>query len=86
MTLTSTDLVLGVVDLRGFPVSVHLIIPVVGLLGIRVSDVLRLVPILGLLVLRVIDVLVVVPVIGLLCIRVLNNHTQLACKQTFNTY
>ena len=46
-------LVLGVVNHRGLPLAVHVIVPVLGLLGLRVRDVLGLVPIGRLLVLGV---------------------------------
>lgn len=36
----------GVVDLRGLPFTVHLIVPVLWLHCVRVGDVLRLVPVL----------------------------------------
>lgn len=59
-------LVLWVVNLGWLPFSVHLIIPVVGFLGIWVGDVLRLVPVLWFLVIRVINLFTLIPVIGLL--------------------
>ena len=67
-----THLVLRVIDHRGLPLSVHLIVPVVGLLGVRVRDVFRLVPVLGFGVLRVVDLLTLIPVIRLLGLRILN--------------
>ena len=41
------SLVLGVVDHRWLPFSVHLIVPVLGLRRVGVGDVLGLVPVLG---------------------------------------
>lgn len=42
------SLVLGVVDHRWLPLSVHLIVPVLGLCRVGVGDVLSLVPVLQL--------------------------------------
>ncbi|GMT09210.1 hypothetical protein PFISCL1PPCAC_507 [Pristionchus fissidentatus] len=67
------SLVLGVVNHGRFPLSVHLIIPVVRLLRVLVGNVLGLLPVGGLLISLVIDVLSLVPVLGLLCIGVLDS-------------
>ena len=40
------SLVLGVVDHGRLPLAVHLVVPVLGLCGVRVGDVLGFVPIL----------------------------------------
>ncbi len=56
-------LVGGVGNLRGLPAAVHVIIPVLGLLGLGVSNGLGLVPVLGLLVLRIGDGLLIDPVL-----------------------
>lgn len=72
--LIITNLVIWVVNLWWFPLSVHLIIPVVGFLGIWVRDVLRLVPVFWFFVIRVIDLLTLIPVIGLLGFRVLKKN------------
>ena len=40
------SLVLGVIDHRRLPLSVHLVVPVLGLRGVRVGDVLGFVPVL----------------------------------------
>ena len=65
-------LVLWVVDHGWFPFSVHLVIPVFGLGGFRVSDVFWLVPVFRLGVGRVVDHLAVVPILWLLRFRVLD--------------
>ena len=48
-------LVLGVVDHRWLPLAVHLVVPVLGLGGVGVGDVLGLLPVLGLGVLGVVN-------------------------------
>merc|ERR1719334_2760216 len=65
-------LVVWVVDLWGFPFTIHLIIPVVGLLGVGVRDVLGLVPIFGFLVFWVINLLALIPILRFLCFRILD--------------
>lgn len=65
------SLVVRVVDHGRLPFTVHLIIPVLGLGGIRVGNVFRFVPVLGFLVLRVGDGGPVVPVLRLLGFGVL---------------
>lgn len=75
---TSRDvshLVVGVVYHGRLPLSVHLVIPVVGLGRVGVGDVLGLVPVLRLLVFRVVDLLPVVPVLGLLRLWVLDRKS-----------
>jgi len=59
-------LVFWVVNHWWFPFAVHLIIPVIGLLGIRISNVLGLFPVLWLGVFWVVDLLTLIPVVGLL--------------------
>merc|ERR1719458_2168148 len=56
------SLVLGVVNHGRLPLSVHLIVPVLGLGGVGVSDVLGLLPVLGLGILGVINLGSVNPV------------------------
>ena len=65
------SLVLGVIDHRRLPLSVHLVVPVLGLGGVRVGDVLRLLPVLWLAVLGVVNLGTVNPVLGLLGLGVL---------------
>merc|ERR1719385_461655 len=65
-------LVVGVVDLGRLPLTVHLIVPVLGLRRVGVSDVLGLVPVLWLDVLRVIELGLINPIIWLLCLGILN--------------
>uniref|UniRef100_A0A2M4DHF4 Putative secreted protein n=1 Tax=Anopheles darlingi TaxID=43151 RepID=A0A2M4DHF4_ANODA len=65
-------LVLGVVDHRWLPLSVHLIIPIVGLGSIRVRDVLWFVPVLRLGIVRIGNGCTVVPVFRLLRLRILD--------------
>ena len=74
MTSTDTDLVLGVIGHGWLPLAVHLIVPIVGLDGVGIGDVLGLVPVFGLRVLLIIDLLAIVPVIGLLRFRILSIH------------
>ena len=50
-----TYLVLGVIDHGWLPLSVHLVIPVLGLGGVGVGDVLGFVEVLGLSVLNVVN-------------------------------
>ena len=61
----------GVIDLRWLPFSIHIVIPILGLLGIRVGDMFWLLPVLGLLVLWVIDRFTFIPVFGFLGVRIL---------------
>merc|ERR1719474_1131286 len=67
------SLVLGVVDHGRLPLAVHLVVPVLGLRGVRVGDVLGFVPVLGLGILGVIELGLVNPVVGLLGLRVLDH-------------
>merc|ERR1719282_2141933 len=65
-------LVLGVVDHGGLPLAVHLVVPVLGLGGVRVGDVLGLLPVLGLGVLRIVNLGGIDPVGGLAHLGVLD--------------
>ena len=66
-------LVLGIVDHGRLPLSVVLVVPVFGLRGVGVGDLLgNVVVTVGLLVLRVGDLLLVDPVVGLGLVRVLD--------------
>lgn len=69
------SLEVGVIDHRGLPFSIHLIIPVFRLGGVWVGDVLGPVPLLGLGVLGIGDGWALVPVFGLLCFGVLEKNT-----------
>ena len=75
-TSPDTNLVLWVVNHGWLPFTVHLIIPVVRLLGIRVGDVLWLLPVLGLAVIRIINLLTVIPVLGFLGFWVLQTNSK----------
>merc|ERR1719264_225006 len=65
-------LVVGVVDHRWLPFSVHLIVPVLGLRRVGVGDVLGLVPVLWLHVLRVVELGLINPIVGLLRFGILD--------------
>ena len=71
----------GVVDHGGLPLAVHLVVPVLGLGGVRVGDVLGLIPVLGLAVLWVVDLLLVVPILGLGGLGVLDGWTDLTMDE-----
>lgn len=66
------SLVVGVVDHRGLPFTVHFVVPVLGLLSLGVSNVLWLLPVLGLGVVGVVNVGALVPILGLLGFGVLD--------------
>lgn len=61
-----------VINLRWLPFSVHLIIPILRLGGIRIRDVLWLFPVIGLGVIGVIDGGTVIPVLWLLGLGILD--------------
>ena len=77
--------VFGVVDHGWFPLAIHLIVPIVGLGGDRVGDVLWLVPVFWLLVILVIDLLTVIPVFRFLCFRILKKTKSRFSYTTLNT-
>merc|ERR1740128_299897 len=64
--------VFGVVDHGGFPFTVHLIVPIFGLLGLRISNVFGLFPVFRLDIFRVINLGSLVPVFGFLGFRILD--------------
>lgn len=64
--IMSSYLVVWIVNLWWFPFAIHLIIPIVGFLGIWVGNMLRFIPILGFFVIRIINLLTFIPVIWLL--------------------
>merc|ERR1719189_2848627 len=66
------SLVVWIVNLSRLPLSVHLIVPVLGLGCVRVGDVFRLLPVLGLDILGIVNLGSVNPVIGLAHLRVLD--------------
>ena len=68
---TRTNLVFWVVNHWGLPLAIHLIIPIVRLLGIRVRNVFWLVPVFWLLVIRIVNFLTLIPVIRLLSLWIL---------------
>jgi hypothetical protein len=66
------SLVVGVVDHGGFPFAVHLIVPVLGLLSLRVGNVLGLLPVSGFGVVGVVNGGALVPILRLLGFGVLD--------------
>jgi len=74
-----TYLVFWIVDHWRLPFSIHLIIPVVWFLGVRIWNVLGLVPVFRLRVIWIINLLAFIPIIRLLSLRIL--HQLIEHKQ-----